>query len=377
MCLVAVDETARSDPSEIVGAVGASAERALHRWLPPARVANALRAALAAMAAWLLGTQLPAELAEYAYAAPLGAFIATGTTVFTIARTALQQAVGLAIGAAVGLAMLWVEIHGLLKIGIIAVVGVLLQGSATLGAGAATVPVVAVLVIIFGGVDADGYAVAYVGQFSLGLLVGVVVNAVIAPPLLDRDARERIRAEVRSIADRVEQLAVMLRGEWPPADEAWADGGAELQASLGELSHELESARESRRLNPRAMWRRHDLGRDERSVTTLRSVSHRMVDVLDALASAAWAAPVEVAIEDDERELAADAMDALAAHLRAWAVPDGVEEASAVSADAIERLYRRVIAHEEPESGMATLVFALRAMRERIDRAAQAEREDR
>lgn len=375
--LVARSEHPPTEPSEIIDAsVTAKTERALHRWLPPARIANAVRAALAAMAAWLLGTQLPADFAEYAYAAPLGAFIATGTTVFTIARTALQQAVGLAIGAAVGLAMLAVDIHGLLKIGIIAVIGVLLQGAGALGIGAGVVPVVAVLVIIFGGVDADGYAVAYVGQFSVGLVVGVIVNMLVMPPLYDREARERIRGEVRRTADRVEQLAEMLRREWPPKDESWVDWGLELQGSVEELSQEVVAARESRVLNVRSMWRHHDLARDERSVATVRSVSHRMIDVLDAIAAAAWESPLEVEMEDDERRLTARAMDALAEHLRAWAGTGGVEEASAASGEAIERLYRRIIAHDEPESGMATLVFALRAMRERIDRAAEAEREE-
>ena len=34
--------------------------------------------------------------------APLGAFVATGTTIFTVARTALRQATGMLVGAIIG-----------------------------------------------------------------------------------------------------------------------------------------------------------------------------------------------------------------------------------------------------------------------------------
>ena len=177
----------------------------LLRWLPPARIINAVRAALAAMAAWLAGNLLPEEMAQYAYAAALGAFLATGTTLFTIARTALQQAVGLAVGAALGLSMIYLELPGLAKIGIIAAVGVLLQGAPALGTGAGMVPVVAVLVILFGGIDPDGYAVGYVGQFTLGMVVGVLVNAIVMPPLYGRETRQRM-------LDAVHEMAAVANG---------------------------------------------------------------------------------------------------------------------------------------------------------------------
>ena len=361
-------------------APGASVRRrvrdALARWFPPAQIAVALRAALAAMAAWLLGNLLPGDVRQFAYAAALGAFVATGTTLLTVARTALQQAVALAIGAGLGLAMLNLELPGLAKIGIIAAVAVLLPGTAALGGSAGVVPVVALLVIMFGGPDADGYAIGYVGEFTLGLVVGVLVNLVALPPLHDRAARERIRAEVRAIADRVEGLAETLRGPWPPESSDWVGWGDELEEDIEHLSAQLNEARESRRFNPRAVGRRHSIGRDERSLATVRSVAHRMVTVLEALASAAWSAPVEVDIADDERALSAEAMDALAEHLRAWSVPEGVEEASAAFGEAIDRLYQQVMSRAQPESGVATLVFALRAMRDRIDRAAEAERHE-
>ncbi|WP_026373079.1 FUSC family protein [Agrococcus lahaulensis] len=357
-------------PESRAASIAPKAKRALYRWLPPDRIAIAVRTAIAAMVALAIGAALPDGLSDYAYAAPLGAFITVGTTFFTIARAALQQALGLVLGAALGMAMLWIDIPALAKIGIIGAVGVVLQGAATLGIGASVVPVVAVLVILFGGADPDGYATGYVGQFTLGLVVGVLVNALARPPLWDREAHRRINSAVLELAERFEELADTLRGEWPPEREDWAGWGAELEGWVDALADDVREARESRRLNPRAKFRPHDVERDAEAVAALRAVVHRAIDVLDALSSAAWAEPVAVSIDEAERQVAADAIDALAAHLRAWEELDGIEQASDASAKAIDALYEEAVTRARPESGLAAVVFALRAIRSRIDREA-------
>lgn len=349
------------------------AKRSVARALPLFRVAIAVRAALAAMAAWLVANQLGPELADYAYAAPLGAFVATGTTIFTVARTALTQAVGMTVGALVGIGLLAVAWPGIAKIGLIAGVAVLMQGIPRFGQAATVVPVVAVLVIIFGGVDAEGYAIGYVGQFVLGMALGVLVNAVALPPLYDRETRQHIHETVADLAERTEVLAETLRGDWPPEREDWAGWGPELRDRVAALDGQVDEARDARRFNLRMLWHRHDLDVDTKAVSALRSVVHRMDDVLEALAAAAWDRPIEITLEGDERQLAADAVEALAAHLHAWHDREGVDAASAASQDAIDALYRRSIEHDEPQSGVATVVFALRAMRERVDWAAAAE----
>jgi uncharacterized membrane protein YccC len=359
-------------PDAAKASVAPKAKRALYRWLPPDRIAIAVRTAIAAMVALAIGAVLPGGLSDYAYAAPLGAFITVGTTFFTIARAALQQALGLVLGAALGLAMLSIEIPALAKIGIIGAVGVVLQGAATLGVGAGVVPVVAVLVILFGGADPDGYAIGYVGQFTLGLAVGVLVNALARPPLWDREAHRRINTAVLELADRFDELAETLRGDWPPEREDWAAWGPELEGRVEALSDDVREGRESRRLNPRARRHPHDVEHDAQAVAALRAVVHRSAEALDALSGAAWSTPVEVKTDADERRLAADAVEALAAHLRAWEELDGVEQASDASAQAIDALYEQAVTRAQPESGLAAVVFALRAIRSRIDREAAA-----
>ena len=345
-------------------------KRVVRRWMPS--VMMAIRAAVAAMAAWLAGNLLPGDMSDYAYAAPLGAFIATGSTVFTVARAAMQQTVGLAMGAALGVALLQLDIPAPVKIGIIGGVGVLAQAITRLGGGASSVPVAALLVIIFGGIDPDGYAIAYVGQFALGLAIGVVVNLIASPPLRDREAAEQIDDTAEDLARRFETVAEAMRGDWPPEDDSWSYWPPDLEARIDQLGEKVRVARESRRLNSRTLWHAHDISEDEEDLAALRAVVHRAIDVLDALSGAAWSMPVEVTLDDEALHLTADALDRLAAHLRAWPVQEGVAEASTALGGAIDALYRHVVARAEPESGALAIVYSLRAMRERIDRASSS-----
>lgn len=349
------------------------AKREVKRAIPLYRVLIAVRTALAAMIAWIVANQLGGDLADYAYAAPLGAFVAIGTNVFTIARTALQQGVGMTVGALLGMFMLAMDWNGILEIGLIGAVAVLMQGIPRFTQGAAMVPVVGVLVIIFGGIDADGYALGYVGQFTLGMAVGVLVNA-IAPALYDREARKQIRDAVNDLAWRVDTLAETMRGEWPPERDDWAGWGPELRTAVEDLGNQVEEAREARRLNIRMLWHRHDLKTDERALTALRSVVHRTEDVLEAVASTAWEQPLGITMERDERRLAAEAVAALAQHLYAWHGARDVEAASKASEEAIDALYQRVIEVDQPQSGVVSVVFALRAIRERIDWASERQK---
>ncbi len=342
------------------------AKREIKRAVPLYRVLIAVRTAVAAMAAWLIANRLGGDLADYAYAAPLGAFVAIGTNVFTIARTALQQAIGMTVGALLGMFMILMDWNGILEIGLIGGFAVLLQGVPRFTQGAALVPVVGVLVIIFGGVDADGYALGYVGQFTLGMAVGVLVNA-LAPALYDREARNQIRDAVDDLGRRIDVLAETMRGEWPPEREDWAGWGPELRNAVEDLGVQVEEARDARRLNVRMLWHKHDLQADERALTALRSVVHRTEDVLEAVASTAWEQPNGITMEEDERQLAADAVAALAQHLYAWHGARDVEAASATSERAIDALYQRVMEVDQPQSGVVSVVFALRAIRERID----------
>lgn len=362
---------------EIIGSIPAPAKagarvakREVKRALPLFRVMIAVRTAIAAMVAWLIGNQLGGDLQSYAYAAPLGAFVAIGSSVFTIARAALQQSIGMIVGALLGMLMIAVEWNGILEIGVIGGIAVLLHGVPRFSQGASMVPVVGVLVIIFGGIDADGYAIGYVGQFTLGMGIGVLVNA-LAPALYDRETRKQIRDAVEDLATRVDELADTLRGDWPPPHDDWAGWGPELSTSVEDLARQVEEAREARRFNVRMLWNKHDLEIDQAALTALRSVVHRMEDVLEAVGSTVWEQPLGITLERDERRLAADALAALGKHLRAWHGRLDMAQASQASEAAIDALYRRTMEADEPQSGVASVVFALRAIRERIDWAAR------
>jgi hypothetical protein len=247
---------------------------------------------------------------------------------------------------------------------------VLLPGAAALGASASVVPVAALLVIMFGSVDPDGYAAAYVGEFTIGLIVGVIVNALARPPIWDAHARKALLDQVEGLADRVDTLAELLRGDWPPERQDWADWGPVLEAGVERLDRDLQDARDSRRLNPRTLWHREDVTPDA-EVAALRAIVHRTIDVLDTASGAAWAKPIEVRLDPEARPVVADALQGLSGHLRAWASGKDVADASAASEEAIRALAEHVATHDRPDPGLGTIIFALRAIRERIGRVTE------
>lgn len=307
------------------------------------RLVLAAKTAAAAALAWYLAPLVPFAQSEYSYYAPLGVLVSMYPTVARSASSGVQAVIGLALGIGLGLASLGVVDLGMPRIVAVALVillGVLLAGVRALGVGRDWVAIAALFVLLLGGADPDGYSSSYLITMAFGVLMGVVVNLVVVPPLRVQRAENRLSRLRDDLGEALHRIADTLAGRAFDADAADA-ATADLMGTLADVREEVELADESRRYNPRG-----------RRVHAPRDLNRRRLDALTGTA-------------DATRELSA----ALA---RLTAGPDVdthlPEEARRVLAEAVEAVSHLVTTPPEPDATAAQLRDAERALTRYTDR---------
>lgn len=366
--------------------------RRLAAWVAPAvrpwRLMLALKTAIAATAAWFLGSLLPGELGEFSYYAPLGALVSLTPTLMDSVRTSVQTLVGLAVGIGLAWALIESPLPGYVTVALAIGLGTLVAGLPGLGQGRDYVPIAALFVIIIGGGNADGFSAGYLVQMALGVVVGLLVNVLIMPPLYVRESAAGITAARSRMVDALRSMSDTLRADVAPEAEdppAW-------DAALLEIRHDIDAARtlmkdaqESRKANPRTRWNRHDINTEEGALAALERVAPAVVEIGDALRAALWGIPVPVDLSQDVRETLADAIQA-AADLVEAAIDDGrIAEALDVSNHSLSAFRVAVRAanvdsanasaaadpNADPADDQAgeNLLFALRRIHAEVERA--------
>lgn len=289
------------------------------RWwadaVTPDRLVLALKTAAAAALAWYLAPLVPFAQSEYSYYAPLGVLVSMYPTVARSASSGIQAVVGLALGIGLGLVSLAVVGTGLPRVVAVAaviLVGVLLAGIRALGVGRDWVAIAALFVLLLGGTDPDGYSVSYLTTMAFGVVVGVVVNLVVVPPLRVKRADDRLARLRDDLGDALHRIAEALAGRAfdPEAADAATAG---LMGTLAEVREEVELADESRRYNPRG-----------RRLRAPRDLNRRRLDALTGTA-------------DATRELSA-ALSRLTAGSDDAGMPDDVRRRLAAAVDAVSAL---------------------------------------
>ncbi|WP_396667138.1 FUSC family protein [Microbacterium sp. R86528] len=251
-----------------------------------ARLLLAGKAALAAAIAWVSAPYVPFADEQYSYYAPLGVLVTMYPTVAASAKSGVQAILGLALGIALGVSgvtlVLW-GVPAVIAMALIIGVGVALGGVRALGAGREWVAVAALFVMLLSGRDVDGYSLSYLITMAWGVLVGVVVNVVIVPPLYLKRAdaqlsvlRDALRGALVEVADEIEQRSV---------DAAVLVASAErLSGLLREVDSEVRSAQESSRANPRARRHRGEQRSNDRRLRSLERMAFHAQNLIDVLA---------------------------------------------------------------------------------------------
>ncbi|MDR6143566.1 uncharacterized membrane protein YgaE (UPF0421/DUF939 family) [Microbacterium foliorum] len=265
--------------------------RSLREAVDPARLLLVAKTALAVGLAWLIAPHTPGVTDEYPYYAPLGALVTMYPTLMGSVRSGLQTLLGLATG--IGLAAIVVLTVGPTWWSIPAVVGVgvLVSGTGWFGVGREYVPMAALFVLIVGGQNADEYSLGYLVQMGVGVVVGLIVNLVIAPAPLTLAAAAKVDAFRRQLSEHLHDIGSAVSESWPPEHEKWADDASSLADTTSELRTALSDADDSRRGNPRAFGRRGETQHIHAELARLDRIAHLIRDISDETADTIWDRP--------------------------------------------------------------------------------------
>lgn len=219
------------------------------------RPAMAVKAALAAMAAWTAVQPLGGVLDNYAYYAPLGAVVAVSTTVTSSAREAGQSVLAIVLGGSVAILFDALLGRSVVTLGLVVGLGILMGGWRRLGAMSSWVPIAGLFVLILGQANPGHYVAAYAGLTAFGALVGVVVNFLF-PPLPLEAADETLDQLRDTLAGQFDELGESLRENRPLGLADWETRSATVRSINAQTSEAIGQAADAQRANWRARrWR--------------------------------------------------------------------------------------------------------------------------
>lgn len=267
------------------------------KWWRLTDVVQLLKTAIAGALAWYLAADLWSL--SLPFLAPWSAVLVVHATVYRTFTRGVQQV--LAVVIAVVLA--GVVVHGLgadpLAMGCLLVLAMLVGRLPWLRDESTVVPTTALIALATtAGQDAADLPARLAGT-ALGVGVGILVNLIIWPPLLDRAAEGRAVDFADRLGPLLQQVAASASAEVDEASaEDWVRAERELQRHLDGTYALVRQAREARTLNPRA-W--HGLTRVRRSAPPLDPLEDALAELRSLTRTIAISARDQVVWQSDFR----------------------------------------------------------------------------
>ena len=345
-----------------------------------------LKSTSAAVAAYVIA--LPLSDNAIPIVAPLTALLVVQLTLYDTLRSGLRRVISVVLGVLVAVAVSAMVPLTWWSLGLVVGASLVLARLLRLGAESLEVPISAMLVLAVAG--SETAASGRVLETVVGAIVGVAVNAVIAPPLYVRPASDAVQDLARRAAEVLRRVSREIRGEYT-RDQAlgWLDAARDLGRDILRADRALAQAEESLRLNPRARTRpsagrslRSGLDALERSSVSLRGIARSLADRAGSQErETVYAEDVRAALSDLFTNLA-DAIESYGALVGSEVVGAGPEDQAL--RDALSRAWAdrhrlaELLKHEERlDSGGWEMHGALAAHIDRmlrdIDSDARAE----
>lgn len=285
-------------------------------WARHPRIGLAVRAAVAATAAWWLAHLVPGPFDDYPYYAPLGAVIATtAATLASSVRESLQTVAAIVLGAVVALVGDALPGPRLLALALVVAVGVLLAGWPRLGTASSWLPTAGLFVLIIGDQNPAGYILGFAGLTFAGAVVGILVNAAF-PPLPLAPAEQSLGALRDTLAGQLDDVVDGLRQEHPPTQDEWRGRIRTIDPLLAQMRAAVQHTDDARRGNRRAGLYRGAADRLYRQARALERLTLLVEDLTLVIAETEIAENERVALGPHLRPAAARTLAALADVLR-------------------------------------------------------------
>lgn len=356
----------------------------LRRWLTLEQdtLRQIAKTALAATLSWelairLLHSPLPALAA-------LGAILTVQVTVKQTVTFGIQQVVGVTVGVGAAIAVIGVLGVHTWTVAVVILIALVIGHLLRLGKQVNQVAISALLVLALG----TGYGSVRIVDTLLGAVVGVLVNALLAPPTHVQGAAAEIARVGEDLGLLLADIGKGLRTGWDHrAAQDWLRRARELDAARARAGEAVRRGDESLLYNPLARNEAEAVARLteahtalEHVATQVRGVARALADVSDGAAHPAGAdgaggggnAAVARALADPLEQAGA----AVAAFGRLQVGGDRTElqrahDAAAAGLGEVSRALERLPSEQDPRTLVSLYVDAGRLLHE-IDPAAGA-----
>lgn len=315
---------------------------AAHRaWLRHPRWALAVKGALAASLAWFVGLVAPAPFAEYPYYAPLGAVLATTSTVVRSVRDSLQSVAAVLVGALIARTVALLPLPGLLELAVVVGLALLCVSWRVFGDMGNWAVMSAIFVLILGDGDGADYVGSYAGLIVVGAAIGIGVNLLLPP--LPLTPSELALARLRDgLADQVESLASWLEHNGPLEPDEWERRRRQLVPTVESARDAVARTREASRANVRVRYNgnEHWVASQTRRAGSLGTAAEVVDETVRLLVEWEREGRDDVALGEQLRPDFAGTLRAYAEALRAAVTRDAADEQAAATeaAEAVTRL---------------------------------------
>jgi hypothetical protein len=279
------------------------------------RGVRTLKSTVAAVTAYVVA--LPLSDNPRPVLAPLTALLVVQLTLYDTVRRGLLRVASVVLGVLVAAALSTVVPLTWWSLGLAVAVSLVIGRLFRLGDDIAEVPISAMLILAVGGTDTAVTGRIY--ETAIGAVVGVVIGALVAPPLYVRPASGAVQAVARAAAEVLRRVAAEVRQEYTVEQaDAWLDAARGVGQDIIRADRALATAETSLRYNPRAISRPHaasslrsGLDALERATVSLRGVCRVLADLVKGPGEeTVYGADVREALSD----LLADVADAVAAY---------------------------------------------------------------
>ncbi|MEN5074032.1 FUSC family protein [Isoptericola cucumis] len=313
-------------------------------WLLHPRGAVAVRGAVAAALAWLVGMVAPPPFADYPYYAPLGAVIATTATLARSVRESVQAVAALLVGAGIAVGVDTVLPSDALSVALVVGVALLCAGWRGFGDQGAWVANSAIFVLVIGQGEGVEYVGAFAGLVLAGAAIGTGVNLLLPPlPLTPSGvALDRLRD---ALVEQLEDLAGRLEEHGPVDAQEWDRRRQSLYPTIERARSAVVRTSEASRGSLRARRHRDRRGAQSRRDEALGVAAQGVDEIVRLLVVWEDVEREHVALGPVLRPRLAAALRAFAAALRDMIAQDGGSPEDRSGRDAADDPTRRFV-HE-------------------------------